>query len=159
MTAKQRCDCTEWNYKEKAVVGLPGPKFVVHLENLRLPMGSMYSQPHNHCIHDTPISFQSKRLRTAGGNLVQPFGGSAPLINAAYSRAGLSSWAEAPVVAGGQHRWQPPKAHVTLECCLSDVLVSLPYNKDPGTAQRFSELWAKAFQLARPSGSSNAASD
>ena len=33
-----------------------------------------------------------------------------------------------------------------VEAWLSDASVTLPFNRDPGTAERFTELWAKAFK-------------
>lgn len=39
-----------------------------------------------------------------------------------------------------------PHPGIVLEACLYDCVVSTPYDQDPGTAQRFSELWAKAFK-------------
>ncbi len=38
----------------------------------------------------------------------------------------------------------PPLAVV--DAWLSDAAVTLPFDKDPGTAERFTELWAKAFK-------------
>ncbi len=38
---------------------------------------------------------------------------------------------------------------IVLQACLYDCVVSAPYDQDPGTAQRFTELWAKAFKEVR----------
>ncbi len=38
----------------------------------------------------------------------------------------------------------PPLA--IIEAWLSDASVTLPFDRDPGTAERFTELWAKAFK-------------
>ncbi len=40
----------------------------------------------------------------------------------------------------------PQAAAAVLEAWLSDATVSLPFDQDPGTAERFTELWAKAFK-------------
>ncbi len=40
----------------------------------------------------------------------------------------------------------PQPAAVVLEAWLSDAMISLPVDQDPGTAERFTELWAKAFK-------------
>ena len=40
----------------------------------------------------------------------------------------------------------PQPATAVVEAWLSDAVVSLPFDQDPGTAERFTELWAKAFQ-------------
>ena len=40
----------------------------------------------------------------------------------------------------------PQPAAAVVEAWLSDAVVSLPFDQDPGTAERFTELWAKAFQ-------------
>ena len=40
----------------------------------------------------------------------------------------------------------PQPAAAVLEAWLSDATVSLPFDQDPGTAERFTELWAKAFK-------------
>ena len=40
----------------------------------------------------------------------------------------------------------PQSAAAVVEAWLSDALVSLPFDQDPGTAERFTELWAKAFK-------------
>lgn len=36
-----------------------------------------------------------------------------------------------------------------VEAWLSEAAVMLPFNRDPGTAERFTELWAKAFKEVR----------
>ena len=43
----------------------------------------------------------------------------------------------------------PQPAAAIVEAWLSDALVSLPFDQDPGTAERFTELWAKAFKEVR----------
>ena len=40
----------------------------------------------------------------------------------------------------------PQPAAAVVEAWLSEATVSLPFDQDPGTAERFTELWAKAFQ-------------
>ena len=40
----------------------------------------------------------------------------------------------------------PQPAAAVVEAWLSDAVVTLPFDQDPGTAERFTELWAKAFQ-------------
>lgn len=44
----------------------------------------------------------------------------------------------------------PQPASAVLEAWLSDATVSLPFDQDPGTAERFTELWAKAFKEVLP---------
>ena len=43
----------------------------------------------------------------------------------------------------------PQPAAAVIEAWLSDAMVSLPFDQDPGTAERFTELWAKAFKEVR----------
>lgn len=40
----------------------------------------------------------------------------------------------------------PQPAAAVVEAWLSDALVCLPSDQDPGTAERFTELWANAFK-------------
>ena len=40
----------------------------------------------------------------------------------------------------------PQPAAAVVEAWLGDATVSLPFDQDPGTAERFTELWAKAFK-------------
>lgn len=42
----------------------------------------------------------------------------------------------------------PQPAAAVVEAWLSDAVVRLPFDQDPGTAERFTELWAKAFKEA-----------
>lgn len=72
-------------------------------------------------------------------------------LDQAYERAGLSSWVDGSEI--GQQKLalqnQPEKPLATLECCVWDVQIILPFSEDPGTAQRYTELWAKAIQEVR----------
>lgn len=77
---------------------------------------------------------------------MQPFQGGGPALGAAYTRAGLSTWATTAATEESLGSWQPPPPAATLECCLQDAVVTLPFAQDPGTAHRYSELWAKAFK-------------
>ena len=79
-------------------------------------------------------------------------------LESAYERAGLSSWVNASSSKGSQ----PPSASAepgmplaTLECSIVSVSIALPHDRDVGTAQRYTELWAKAFQQVCPSSCSS----
>jgi len=50
-----------------------------------------------------------------------------------------------------KHPATPQAAAAVIEAWLSDAMVSLPFDQDPGTAERFTELWAKAFKEVRGS--------
>ena len=81
---------------------------------------------------------------------------------AAYARAGLAHWAVAltdrgkpaePAVAGNvQQQQQTPAAGrpdgpgMVVVVSLAGLVVTLPYDQEPGPSERFVELWAKAFQ-------------
>lgn len=76
-------------------------------------------------------------------------------LRAAYRRAGLHHWAEdLNQSSGGSEaaevaEWQLPAPKITVDCCVRGVVLTLPHDSDPGTAQRFTELWAKAFAQVR----------
>lgn len=102
------------------------------------------------------VQFCHLHTSCADSFMLPPFGRDSGLIDAALGRAGLSSWAtedaSSTTVAPEETVWHPPEPAATAECCLKDVLVVLPYGQDPGTAQRYTELWAKAFrEVACPS--------
>lgn len=94
----------------------------------------------------------------AGSTPDEPWHRSSPALQAAHCRAGLSSWTlrdadKQSDLSGGAEMdsgtWQPPFPRLTIDCCVQNVVVTLPYGCDPGTAERFTELWAKAFALVR----------
>ena len=81
---------------------------------------------------------------------------------AAYTRAGLPHWAAqcisetaSPTEAGGdlnlpasQNTAPPASADqpsAVVQATVSDVMLTLPHDQDFGRAERFVELWAKAF--------------
>ena len=88
----------------------------------------------------------------------RPFGGSLERLPAAYQRAGLG-WSLAMTLQDQVLHGRPepceggegdlPLPLATVEAWISDAVVSLAYDADPGTAQRASELWAKAFKEVR----------
>lgn len=71
---------------------------------------------------------------------------------AAYSRAGLHAWAAHSrslpnSVPPDTPTLQPAVAPAALaELAVSDVRLNLPHDQDFGRAERFVELWAKAFE-------------
>lgn len=72
---------------------------------------------------------------------------------AAYSRAGLHAWAAHnrslpnPASSANTPILQPAVAPAAVaELAVSDVRVNLPHDQDFGRAERFVELWAKAFE-------------
>ena len=73
---------------------------------------------------------------------------------AAYSRAGLPAWAAAcrPISTGHQadglsvQATAAAKPAAVAEVAVSDVRLNLPHDQDFGRAERFVELWAKAFE-------------
>lgn len=74
---------------------------------------------------------------------------------AAYSRAGLPQWAAECLSEPGQpsdfaSQAAPPPAMAlrpaaVVQATVSDVMLTLPYDQDFGRAERFGELWSKAF--------------
>ena len=74
---------------------------------------------------------------------------------AAYSRAGLPQWAAAclsgsglPTEPASQGAPQPTSAvgpSAIVQATVSDVMLTLPHDQDFGSAERFGELWSKAF--------------
>eukprot|EP00884_Botryococcus_braunii_P017348 jgi/Botrbrau1/4297/Bobra.0390s0036.1 len=88
-----------------------------------------------------------------------PFGRDPSRLAQAYLRSGFASSHHGPgdvcsssVLNGGERDrnrgnvGDEPQPGIVLEACLYDCVVSTPYDQDPGTAQRFTELWAKAFK-------------
>jgi len=83
-----------------------------------------------------------------------PLGANPAGLRASYRRAGLPDWTS----PSSQSQPQPGaksgveadlrllRPMATLDCCIHDVLVTLPHDRDPGTAHRYTELWAKAFE-------------
>ena len=75
---------------------------------------------------------------------------------AAYARAGLPQWAESclsdaglPTEPAHQGSLQASVARQpasVVQATVSDVVLSLPHDQDFGRAERFCELWSKAFQ-------------
>ena len=95
----------------------------------------------------------------------RPYSGSADSVTQAYCRAGIalgwaSPYAEPPAVYDSTSSTQAqeqqqqnsesalPPPLVSVQACLRDVDISLPYGCELGMAIRGSELWAKGFQLA-----------
>ena len=74
---------------------------------------------------------------------------------AAYSRAGLPQWAAECLSEPGHpsdfaSQAAPPPAMAlrpaaVVQATVSDVMLTLPYDQDFGRAERFGELWSKAF--------------
>jgi len=74
---------------------------------------------------------------------------------AAYSRAGLPQWAAECLSEPGQptdfasQAAAPPtmalRPAAVVQATVSDVMLTLPYDQDFGRAERFGELWSKAF--------------
>ena len=74
---------------------------------------------------------------------------------AAYSRAGLPQWAAArlsgsglPTEPASQGAPEPTSAvgpSAVVQATVSDVMLTLPHDQDFGRAERFGELWSKAF--------------
>ncbi len=81
---------------------------------------------------------------------------------AAYARAGLAHWAvaltdreepaESAVASSVQQQRQAPAAGqrdgpgMMVAVSLAGLVVTLPYDQEPGSSERFVELWAKAFK-------------
>ena len=79
---------------------------------------------------------------------------------AAYARAGLAHWAvaltdgeePAEVASNVQQQRQAPAAgqrdepSMVVAVSLAGLVVTLPYDQEPGPSERFVELWAKAFK-------------
>lgn len=79
--------------------------------------------------------------------MLRPLAPQKSSLDQAYERAGLSSWvADSPPSSKDVKGDQPQKPLASLECCVWDVQIILPFDQNPGTAQRYTELWAKAFQ-------------
>ena len=99
--------------------------------------------------------FQHRRFHewslewAAGEPPVRPFNDEPSRRAAAYRRAGLESWADGDVTRDASEQ-QPRAPHMVLEACLCNVAITLPYGQEPGAAERFTELWAKAFQEVLP---------
>ena len=72
---------------------------------------------------------------------------------AAYHRAGLPHWAEECLSEAGLPT-EPPshcpplplRPAAVAQATVSSVAMTLPYDQDFGRAERFVELWAKAFR-------------
>lgn len=88
---------------------------------------------------------------SAGKAAGEPWQGDSIALAAAYHRAGLSHWADSSptafsadqTVAGGD--WKPPPPKLAVDCYIEGAAVILPYDCNLGTAERYTELWAKAF--------------
>ena len=81
---------------------------------------------------------------------------------AAYARAGLAHWAvaltdreepaESAAASNVQQQRQAPAAGrrdgpgMVVAVSLAGLVVTLPYDEEPGPSERFVELWAKAFK-------------
>ena len=76
---------------------------------------------------------------------------------AAYARAGLPAWAAACRPQSSDHQADLPSVQATAaaepaavaEVAVSDVRLNLPHDQDFGRAERFVELWGKAFEKVR----------
>ena len=74
---------------------------------------------------------------------------------AAYSRAGLPQWAAECLSEPGQPSdfasqaapvpAMAPRPAAVVQATVSDVMLTLPHDQDFGRAERFGELWSKAF--------------
>ena len=91
-------------------------------------------------------------LERAGKAPGQPWHGNCAALEAAYCRAGLGHWVSSSLRSacspGKQEKggeWLVPRPKLAVDCCVRDVVITLPFGCDLGTAQRFTELWAKAF--------------
>lgn len=73
----------------------------------------------------------------------------------AYVRARLGNWLEFSEAPGGEEaveadkRQGPKLPFCVVEIMAHDCTISVPFDAEPGMAERYAELWAKAFEEVR----------
>ena len=98
-------------------------------------------------LEQSAASHAQDAAAASGAQRERPPSGAAPKGSTARSNSSSGSRAEGGGGSGTGYQPGPPLAVV--EAWLSGASFTLPWDQNPGTAQRFTELWAKAFREAR----------